>query len=244
MGSFSLMTNHTHLLLRQGEVSLDRIFHAAHTKYAKRFNERRKTNGHVFQGRPGCKIVLDETYLRTLVGYVHRNAPDAGICKNVTDYRWSSWYWFEGKKCDWIRLKCWEYPPGFDGRGRVNAFRSAIALESYECPEGPGYIGTQEQWDGIERRREGREGQKFKERRGRKSPEEIIQRVLLGTTISPQELCSPRRDRTISTLRHTAMSLMYEEGYGPTEIGKCFHRTPMIVIRSHGAWARKNTGRQ
>ena len=71
IGSYCLMTNHVHLLIRMGQTDLGKIFKAVHMKYAKYFNLKRKTKGHVFQGRPGMKIILDDSYLLQVVGYIH-----------------------------------------------------------------------------------------------------------------------------------------------------------------------------
>jgi len=52
LGSYCLMTNHAHLLIKMGTVPLNEIFQTAHMKSAKYFNRKRSTRGHVFQGRP------------------------------------------------------------------------------------------------------------------------------------------------------------------------------------------------
>ncbi len=43
IGSFCLMTTHSHLLLRMESVSLGKILRNAHSKYARRFNDKRDT---------------------------------------------------------------------------------------------------------------------------------------------------------------------------------------------------------
>lgn len=94
IGSYCLMTNPIHLLIKMQTTPLDEIFRTVHMKYAQDFNARRDTSGHVFQGRPGMKIVLDDSYLKQLMGYIHRNPVEAKMVEAVTDYEWSSWNWF------------------------------------------------------------------------------------------------------------------------------------------------------
>jgi REP element-mobilizing transposase RayT len=84
------MTNHVHLLIKMQTTPLDEIFQTVHMNYAKYFNAKRETSGHVFQGRPGMKMVLDDSYLEQLIGYIHRNPVKADMVEGVTNYEWSS----------------------------------------------------------------------------------------------------------------------------------------------------------
>lgn len=52
IGSFRLMTNHVHLLLKMEDFPLDRIFQPTHMKYARYFNEKRDTRGLFFRVDP------------------------------------------------------------------------------------------------------------------------------------------------------------------------------------------------
>jgi len=241
IGSFCLMTNHAHFLIRQGEVSLDKIYRKVHTEYATYFNLLRGTKGHVFQGRPGCKIVLNDFYLYQLISYIHNNPVESGIVKRISDYKWSSWYMFENKKCDWIQLNSWANPPGFDDKNKIKKFHEIINKQDYEFKDGGRYIGSENEWNKLQRRLPGREGRKFREKRGKRSMEEIADYVINKTKYSIENLISRDKNREISSLRHKAMALMYNEGYGSTEIGKFFERTPIVVTRAYSKW--KNNGK-
>lgn len=233
IGSFALMTNHVHLLLKMGRTPLGRILQYAHSQYAVDFNTRRGTVGHVTQGRPGVKIVLDEEYLWALVGYLHRNALEAGMVKRVTDYKWSSWYWFEGKKCDWINLDSWCFPPGFEGRAGRASFRNVVDRGEHSWPSGMTYIGTEDQWNLLERRRQpGRPSQMYKERRDRKSMEEIAGEFIKRSRLSLQELRGSSSAHEISAVRKQAMVQMHAAGHGTSEIARWFNRTPGTVSKA------------
>lgn len=226
IGSYCLMTNHVHLLIKMETTPLDEIFQTAHMKYAKYFNAKRDTSGHVFQGRPGMKMVLDDSYLESLVGYIHQNPVEAGIVETVTDYQWSSWRWFLEGVTDVIASG--RRPPRFIGTEGARRFRDSLNSE-FELEGGNNYWGSEDEWEQVERRRTGREGRKYKERRGKRSIKEIVRENIEKTDWTVDDLKGASRKRDISALRQKAMCELYEEGYNPTEIAKWFNRTPSAV---------------
>jgi putative transposase len=71
--SYCLMTNHLHL---QIETTIDHIQHIMkelHSRYAIYLNLRFKTDGHVFQGRYGAKLIETDKYFLKVSHYIHRN---------------------------------------------------------------------------------------------------------------------------------------------------------------------------
>jgi len=100
------------------------------------------------------------------------------------------------------------------------------------------YWGTSEQWDEIERRKSGREGRKFREKRGKSSLGEIAQQVSDQFEIEIDMLKSNSQKTEIVAARREAMGRMYEEGYGPTEIGKFFNQTPSSVVHAYEKWIK------
>lgn len=231
LGSVCLMTNHFHLLVQMGETPLDRIFQPAHMKYAKYFNNKRDTNGHVFQSRPTMKIVLDDAYLQAVVGYIHRNPVEAGIIEDARDYEWSSWPMFYGSVPEWLDEYTWKDPPIFEDSSRRERFETCLEDESYELTGEP-YVGSEEEWMEFEKRQKGREGGKYKERRGRRSKEEIIETICANSDFTPEDLRDSSRKSDVSSLRHKAMYEMYEDGWGPSEIGRFFNRTRSAVVHA------------
>lgn len=228
IGSYCLMTNHVHLLVKMESTPLNEIFQSAHMKYAKYFNQKRDTTGHVFQSRPGMKIVLDDDYLTDLVGYIHRNPVEADIVSSVTDYEYSSWRWFIHYPPNQELLSGF-YPPPFQSPERDHRFQEIIKTK-LELDGGSTYWGTEDQWKQIDRRDEGREGRKFKERRNRTSKQKIAENIIENTEVTLGQLRGQSQKRKLSEYRKQAMVKMYEEGYSPTEIGKWFNRTPGSVL--------------
>jgi hypothetical protein len=61
-----------------------------HGDYALLSNRRHRKVGHVFQGRFGSKLVLDDAQLWTVVRYILRNPVEAGLCREAAEWKWSS----------------------------------------------------------------------------------------------------------------------------------------------------------
>jgi REP element-mobilizing transposase RayT len=88
--AFCLMSNHVHLVIQVGDVSLSRIMQNLSFRYTRWINGQRKRTGHLFQGRFKAILVDEDDYLLTLVRYTHMNPVRAGIVKEIGDYPWSS----------------------------------------------------------------------------------------------------------------------------------------------------------
>jgi putative transposase len=81
--AWALMTNHVHLLLRTGTVSIASIMRRLLTGYAVRFNRRHRRYGHLFQNRYKSVLCEEDRYLMQLVAYIHLNPVRAGIVEDV-----------------------------------------------------------------------------------------------------------------------------------------------------------------
>jgi hypothetical protein len=62
-----------------------------HSRYAVYLNQRLKTDGHVFQGRYGAKLIETDAYFLEVSRYIHRNPLEAKMVVNLEEYRWSSY---------------------------------------------------------------------------------------------------------------------------------------------------------
>jgi REP element-mobilizing transposase RayT len=104
------MPNHFHAVLKTGATaSLSRFMARLLTGYARRFNERHARVGHFFQNRYRSRIVGDESYLRSLLRYVHRNPIRGGIVSCVAeldDYPWSGHSGLMGRGPDFVQADC------------------------------------------------------------------------------------------------------------------------------------------
>lgn len=100
--AYCLMSNHIHLLIKEGEEDLGLVFKRIGASYVYWYNWKYKRKGHLFQDRYKSEPVEDERYFLTVLRYIHQNPIKAGINKNVTDYDWSSYREYLGKSgiCD------------------------------------------------------------------------------------------------------------------------------------------------
>ena len=99
--AWCLMTNHVHLLVKEGSEPLGDTMKRIGVSYAMRFNQRTGHVGHVFQDRYSSEPVDDDAYLLTVVRYIHNNPEAARVC-HKDEYRWSSYGEYVGEPilCD------------------------------------------------------------------------------------------------------------------------------------------------
>src|SRR5207253_9949941 len=94
--AFAVMDNHFHLLLFQGSASLGWTMQPILRRIALLDQRRHGVEGHVFERRFRSKLCQDRDHLPTAIIYIHRNPVNAGLCRQATDYRWSSANCYEG----------------------------------------------------------------------------------------------------------------------------------------------------
>lgn len=87
---YVIMDNHYHIVIRTREIYISSIMHRLNNDFSKFYNISNKRSGHVFQERYSGFLVKDDKYLLSLLRYVHQNPVKANMCKNVSDYKWSS----------------------------------------------------------------------------------------------------------------------------------------------------------
>jgi putative transposase len=105
--SYCLMPNHFHFLIREPEpksnqteynkddylkiANISKFFHLVTTAYAKYFCAKYKFIGSVF-GQPfRAKQVVDDSYLQTIIAYIHDNPVRAKLVKNPENWTYSSY---------------------------------------------------------------------------------------------------------------------------------------------------------
>lgn len=99
---YVIMNNHYHLLLQTLNKPLNKMTHRLNGRFAQFYNWRNNRRGHVFQDRCKAFLVLDERYLLTVLRYIHQNPVRAQITLHVSDYRWSSDYFYRNQKSGWV----------------------------------------------------------------------------------------------------------------------------------------------
>jgi putative transposase len=88
--SYCLMPNHVHIVLTPSDKDgLWRTFGDLHRRYTGFINARRRTTGHLWQGRYGS-VAMDEEHFVTALRYVALNPVRARLTKRPEEWRWSS----------------------------------------------------------------------------------------------------------------------------------------------------------
>jgi putative transposase len=88
---YCLMTNHFHLLLRpESGQSISRILQSLTVAHTWRYHKRRRTSGHVWQGRFKSPVIQDDAHLLVVLRYIEANPVRARMVTDPADYRWSS----------------------------------------------------------------------------------------------------------------------------------------------------------
>lgn len=89
--AYCLMGNHIHLLMEFPKAPIEQVFKRIGSKYVYWYNIKYQRKGHLFQDRFRSEPVDDDPYFFTVIRYIHQNPVKAGLCKNVQDYKYSSY---------------------------------------------------------------------------------------------------------------------------------------------------------
>ena len=88
--AYCLMSNHIHLLMKEGKEDLGITFRRIGASYVYWYNWKYSRRGHLFQDRYKSEVVETDSYFLTVMRYIHQNPIKAGIVKEIQTYPWSS----------------------------------------------------------------------------------------------------------------------------------------------------------
>lgn len=89
--AYCLMGNHIHLLIKPEQEPLEQVFKRIGGRYVYWYNVKYQRVGHLFQDRFKSEPVEDDSYFLTVIRYIHQNPVKAGICKEIEDFKYSSY---------------------------------------------------------------------------------------------------------------------------------------------------------
>jgi putative transposase len=97
--AFSLMPNHFHLLLEQvGKTSISSLMSKLCTSYSRYINKKYKRVGHIYQDCFKAVLIESNPQLMWTSSYIHMNAVKDGLVKHPSQYIWSSYIDYSGKR--------------------------------------------------------------------------------------------------------------------------------------------------
>ena len=86
--AYCLMGNHVHLLIKEGEESLEHAIKRLAVSYVYHYNEKYDLLGHLFQDRYRSEPIDSTAYFQDVVRYICQNPVKAGLSNTPMDYRW------------------------------------------------------------------------------------------------------------------------------------------------------------
>lgn len=96
--AYCLMSNHVHLLIKEGNEDLGTVFKRIGSSYVYWYNWKYNRRGHLFQDRYKSEAIEDDGYFLTVIRYIHHNPLKAGITKELSEYRWCSYNEYTTRK--------------------------------------------------------------------------------------------------------------------------------------------------
>ena len=101
--AYCWMSNHLHLLVRVATAPLGHVMRDIASNYARAFQLKVPTTGHLFERRYHATLIDVDAYLLQVLRYIHLNPVVAGIVRHVSDYRWSSHHAYAGgRQLSWL----------------------------------------------------------------------------------------------------------------------------------------------
>lgn len=94
--AYCIMSNHTHFLIGETEEPVSTSVKRISSSYVFWYNKKYERCGHLFQERFKSEVIDNDEYFLTVLRYIHQNPMKAGIAKDVSGYKWSSYNEYMG----------------------------------------------------------------------------------------------------------------------------------------------------
>ena len=89
--AYCLMSNHIHLLIKEGKENLEQIIKRIAGSYVYWYNWKYNRSGHLFQDRFKSEPVETDEYFLTVIRYIHQNPVKAKVTTDISKYEFSSY---------------------------------------------------------------------------------------------------------------------------------------------------------
>jgi len=94
---YCFMDNHVHILIKEITELISLAVKRISGSYVYWFNWKYERCGHLLQERFKSEAVENDAYFLTVLRYIHQNPVRAGLAKNISEFRWSSFHEYIGK---------------------------------------------------------------------------------------------------------------------------------------------------
>ena len=139
--SYVLMKTHYHLKVETPEGNISAAMQHLNSRFAEWSNYRRRTTGHVFEGRFKAPLVEDGRYGLTVLSYIAVNPVKAAYVKHAREWPWSSHRALAGLEpgpdflsVDWLRTY-FDGPTLRDCQRQYQLFVDAEELQMSYAPD-------------------------------------------------------------------------------------------------------------
>jgi putative transposase len=223
--AYCLMPNHVHLLVETGTQPLSALMQRLQQSYTQSFNRRHQKVGHLFQGRYQAIICEKDSYLLTLIRYIHLNPVRAKLVKQPDASRYSGHTTYLTGRATAIL----DPAPGLAVFGGAAAYRQFVREGMGEGHQADYYAVADQRFLGTARFID-----EWQARltdgpapRSRQNRAHALQVVAAGLGVDVAQLRSADRSWAVSRQRTLAAYLLIRRGgYRLREVAATLHRDP------------------
>ena len=88
---YCFMDNHIHMLIQELEDDISNVMKRICSSYVLWYNKKYERSGHLFQERFKSQPVENDNHFLMVLRYIHQNPLSAGLCKELLEYKWTSY---------------------------------------------------------------------------------------------------------------------------------------------------------
>jgi REP element-mobilizing transposase RayT len=242
--AFALMTNHFHLLIWQGAMTLGQVMQPINRRLALLLKRELGRSGRLLERRFYDVQCVDADHLREAIVYTHLNPVKAGMCERAVDYRWSSRLAYAGEALPFaiprlaVELDLFAHGPD---RSRSELHQDYLAYENWReaCrrtpedelkPPKPSVRGGDEYWQNSV----GARGVcALEASRPTTDLRDVVRRTVMqiAPDMPMDVVCSGNRGRQYAAVRRAAVASATRAGYSVAKIARHMRISESLVSR-------------
>lgn len=230
--AYCLMSNHFHFLVQIDQTPLASIIQRLLTGYSRYFNMRRKTCGHVFQGRYKAILCNNQSYLLQVLRYIHLNPINARILEKPSDWHWSSHREYMG--ADDNPLADTDFPLSIfhEERHQARILYENFVMEGLGINDWSSFMPTpQNHEDIIVEKNSLGSGGYTEDRSEAHSLDDLGNLAEIQTGVALDEMRSGSRRHSITPGRRALITIALKRGHRPSQIAAYLGCSPSSISK-------------